>query len=223
LANPATAEALMDIAFFLRDPKLDEPVSPLTVTRDADAGVAASERLLSHAVLHAAAADTPVLPMTRVDEHVDRGIIRAIRERRISTVVIGWNGQPSAQQRIFGSILDQLLERTEQMVFVCRIDHPLNTTQRVVLAVAPFAEREAGFDDAVRAVRLLANQTGAVLHVVSEEQHAADVEARVTRIKPEVPTTFAAHTSVRGLLPALEETVGAGDLLLLLAAREGSL
>ena len=225
LANPATAEALMDLAFFLRDPRLDEPVSPLTVARDADteAGVAASERLLSHAVLHAAAADTPVLPMTRVDEVVDRGIIRAIRERRISTVVIGWNGQPSAQQRIFGSILDQLLERTEQMVFVCRIDHPLNTTQRVVLAVPPFAEREVGFDEALRAVRLLANQIGAVLHVVVEEQHAAAVEARVTQSRPEVPTTFAAHASWRGLLPALEETVGAGDLLLLLAAREGTL
>ena len=225
LANPTTAEALMDLAFFLRNPKLDEPVSPLTVARerDGEAGVATSERLLSHAVLHAAAADTPVLPMTRVDESVHRGIIRAIRERRISTVVIGWNGQPSAQQRIFGGILDQLLERTEQMVLVCRTEHPLNTTQRVVLAVPPFAEREAGFDEAIHAVRLLANQMGAALHVVAEEQHAAAVEARVTQIKPEVTTTFATYASGRGLLSTLEVTVTAGNLLLLLGAREGTL
>ena len=225
IANPATVQALMDLAFFLRDPKLREPIFPLTVARedDAEAGVAAGEKLLSHAVLHAAAADTPVLPITRVDENIHRGIIRAIRERRISTLVIGWNGQPSAQQRIFGGILDQLLDQTRQMVFVCRIEHPLNTTLRVVLAVPPYAERETGFDGAIHAVRVFANQIGAAIHVVVEKHHEAAVEERVTRIKPEVTTTFGTYANWSGLLPALQDAAGDGHLLLLLAAREGTI
>lgn len=226
LANPTTAEALMDLAFFLRAPASQEPVLPLTVAQDGPGvaeGVAAGERLLSHAVIHAAAADVPVVPLTRVDESVSRGIVRAIRERRISTVVIGWNGQPSAQQRIFGGILDQLLEETEQLMLVCRIDHALSPTQRVLFVLPPLAEREPGFEEAARAVRMLAGQLGARLLVVAEEEHLAHVRPRLARLRPEVPTAYLGLGAWRELMPRLEAEVGEGDLLVLAGAREGTL
>lgn len=49
------------------------------------------EELLNHAVLHAADVEMPVVPITRVDYNVTSGIVRAIREERISTVVVGWS------------------------------------------------------------------------------------------------------------------------------------
>lgn len=225
LANPQTAEPLMDLAFFLRDPRYDEPVFPLTVARDggdAAAQVAAGERLLSHAVVHAAAADVPVVPMTRIDESVPAGIVRAVKERRISTLIIGWNGQPSAQQRIFGGVLDAVLEQTEQQVLVCRIDHPLNTTQRIVLAVPPFAEREAGFPEAARSARLLASQIGARLDVLVDPAHAEAVRTIVQRLKPEVDLRYPELEGWNRLLSYLDRTLGENDLLLLLGAREGT-
>jgi len=96
LANPETSDALMDIAFMVRDNKQSQPVYPLTVARDGanvEANVARGEKMLSHAVLHAASADVEVNPVTSVDLNVSRGIARTIEERRISNIVIGWNGE----------------------------------------------------------------------------------------------------------------------------------
>lgn len=225
LANPQTAAPLMDVAFFVRDPRLDEPVVPLTVARDGSdvaEQVAAGERLLRHAVLHAAAADVPVLPLTRVEESVSQGIVRAAKERRASTIIIGWNGQPSAQQRVFGGILDQVLEQTEQMVFVCRLDHPLNTTGRVVVAVPPFAEREVGFAEVGRAARLLAHQIGAPLHLLVAPEHLGGVRRAADRLKPEVDVHYPDIGAWTGLLPYLEERLMPNDLLVLVGAREGT-
>jgi hypothetical protein len=113
LSNPDTSEALMDIAIMIRGKNSTEPIFPLTVARETDhveAAVASGEKLLSHAVVHAAAADIPVIPVTRVDLNIASGIVRATKELRISDIVIGWNGVITARQRIFGSILDQLME-----------------------------------------------------------------------------------------------------------------
>jgi hypothetical protein len=86
-----------------------------------------------------------LFPITRIDFNVAAGVVRAMKERRISHVVIGWNGQNTARAYIFGSILDQLLKDTRETVIVCKVDHPVNTTSRILLAIPPFAEREAGF------------------------------------------------------------------------------
>jgi len=224
LANPATAETLMDLAFYVRQTISDEPVFPLTVVPDGDsARVASAEKLVSHAVVHAAAADMPVVPMTRVDNDVVTGVHRAIRERRITTVIIGWQGDVSVGQRIFGSILDRLLEEVRQMVMVCRVDHPLNTTRRVVLLVPPMAEFEIGFDDAARAVKRIAGQIGAGLEIVVEEQALDRLGPRMKRLKPDVEITFTGLPAWRTVIEHLESRIEEDDFLLMLSAREGSL
>jgi Kef-type K+ transport system membrane component KefB len=108
LANPTTAEALMDIAFAMRDKNSPESVFPLTVVRDGsnvEAQVADSEKMLSHAVIYATAAEVPVTPVTGVDMNIANGINRAIKEKRITNVIIGWNGESSARQRILEEFL----------------------------------------------------------------------------------------------------------------------
>lgn len=223
LANPATAEPLMDLAFFLRDPRLNEPLMPLTVARDgasADEEVVRAEKLLEHAVAHAAAADVPVVPMTRVADSVPEGIKRAVKERRISTLVIGWNGQPSAQQRIFGGVLDVVLDQSTQQLLVCRIEHPLNTTQRVMLAVPPFAQREVGFPEAARSARLIAGQVGARLVVLTDPSHRESVKRIMKPLKPDVDVKYPELSSWGGLVEYLDEHLEANDLLILMTARE---
>src|SRR5690606_36387189 len=92
LANPKAAGALMDLGFLLRGKASKEPMYPLTIVLeggDVDAKVAASERLLGYAVIHAAAADVPVIPTTRVASSIPEGIDRALRELRFFTAIFG--------------------------------------------------------------------------------------------------------------------------------------
>ena len=226
LMEAGDAAGLAELAMMIRDPRSEQPLYPLTVARqgaDVEARVAASEKLLGHAVRHAAAADVPVVPLTRVDTDVAGGIGRAITEERITTVVLGWNGENAARQYVFGRVLDPLVERTRGMLLVSRLVHPVNTLERVVVAIPPFAEREAGFAAALHALKVLASQLGAGLHVVALAERVPILEDMVRRTRPETPATFDALDEWGGLVGALEGLLRPSDLLVLATVREGAL
>lgn len=226
LANPETSDALMDIAFMVRDSKSGQPILPLTVARDGsdvESQVVRGEKMLSHAVIHAAAAEVPVNPITRIDLSIAKGIARAVSEKLVSNIIIGWNGQISAKQRIFGSILDQLLEEIDEMVMVCKIEKPVNTFNRIVVAVPPFAALETGFAESMRAIKLMADQIGGDLVIIATHDRESYVKKRVEKIKPALD--FKCFTiSLWAELPKwLDENTKDEDLFVLVSAREGSL
>lgn len=226
LANPVTAESLMDVALMIRHPDHDEPIYPLVVvpeSTDVEAQVFASEKVLARAVARAAAAEVPVYPVTRVDMNVADGIVRAIRERRISQVVIGWNGEVSRSERIFGSVVDQMLTATRELVMVCKMDRPLNTFKRIMVAVPPVADREHGFAAAVRVVVSLADQLGTELFVVSTLTSRTSLELVASQTASSLRMRFEEFTPSEDLLERLEALASPDDLIAVLSAREGTL
>ncbi|MEX0653038.1 MAG: cation:proton antiporter [Phycisphaeraceae bacterium] len=226
LGNPATADALMDLAFALRDQDSHEPVYPLTVARDdgqVEAHVAAGEKILGHAVIHAAGASVPVTPVTRVDVNVANGITRAVTELRASNIIIGWNGYGGGRQRIFGGILDQVLQQTNQAVMICRLQQRLNAVDRLVVIVPPLTDRQPGFDVMVRMLKLLAHHIGATLHVAATDETLGVVQRRFEKGRPEVNTTVEAVSLWSNLLPTLDKAVDEHDMLVLFSARRGRL
>jgi mannitol/fructose-specific phosphotransferase system IIA component (Ntr-type) len=226
LANPETSDTLMDIAFMIRDEKSDQPVFPLTVARDGkdvDAQVAKGEKMLSHAVVHAAAAEVPVNPVTSVDYNIASGIARAVSEKLGSVVIIGWNGATSTKSRIFGSILDQLLQEIDEMVMVSKISKPLSTHTRVLVAVPPFASIESGFSGAIRSLKLMTDQIGAELVFVMTVEREEYIQKRIKRVKPDLESEYQTITKWSELPSWLDETVHDNDIFVLLSAREGSL
>ncbi len=226
VSNPATEEALLDLAFLVHGPETDEPIHPLMVVRAtgeaSEAQVAEAEKLLGHAVIYAAGADVPVIPLTRVDRNVARGIARGVAETRSSTIIIGWDGAHSRTGAIFGSVLDQLLERTQQLVLVTKLGHPLNTTRRIVLVIPRGADRNAGFFDAARILKLVAGQLGAELLVYVVGGDVARFERHFGEIKPALPATYSRVDGWASLIPALREELTADDLVVVMSARKGT-
>ncbi len=226
LSNPETAEELTDLALLIHDPSSTVPIYPMTVVRDgpgSDGRVAQAEDMLGRAVLHAAAADVEMKPLTRLDHNPASGIVRATKEERISTVLIGWNGENTARSFIFGSVLDQLLGETREMLWVCRLAQPLATTQRILALVPPYLSRETGFAAAMRAVKILARQAGAELVLIAAERSSDELEATSLRIKPDTPLRVEQMDSWTDTITTLDELYKSGDLLILLTSREGSL
>ncbi len=226
LANPETSDALMDIAFMVRDAKFDQPINPLTVARDGaevEAQVARGENMLSHAVIYAAAAEVPVNPVTRVDFNIAKGIARAVNEMRITNIIIGWNGQTSTKRAVFGSILDQLLAEVDEMVMVSKIEKPVNTFERIVVAVPPFAALESGFNATMRSIKLMAEQIGGDLEVVATHDREEFVKKRVKSIKPDIDFTCKNIGQWADLVKWLDKNRTENDLFVLISAREGSL
>jgi len=227
IANPATAEALMDIAFMLRGPRSDEPIYPLMVVPEgvesSEAKVAEAEKMLGHAVIYAAGADVPVVPLTRVDRNIPTGISRGIAETRSSVIVIGWDARRSTQARIFGSVLDQLLEQSRQLVVVAKLGHPLNTTKRIVLILPPGGSRHPGFFGAMQAVKLIANALGADVLALVVADDTAGQQKLFGGVKPQVPAEWQFVDRWGRLAPLLREELREDDLVIAIAARRGAL
>ena len=225
VSNPATADALMDIAFFLRSKTSEEPLYPLMVVRGTEEGseaqVAEAEKMLSHAVLYAAEADVPVSPITRVDRNIATGVSRAMAETRTSIVVVGWDGRQSGSKTaVFGSVLDQLLEQTRQMVVVAKMGHPLNTTQRVVMVVPPRADRHPGFGPAVGAIKTLTAEVDARFEVLVVDDDAELYRDLFKKTKPDLPTKVDRVEGWGPLVWELRTRLEPQDLVVLLSARK---
>ena len=227
LANPETAESLMSIAMMIREKNSGEPLFPLSVTRavdNAEAKVAESEDLLSHAVLHAAAGEISTTPVTRVDMDISKGILRAIQELRISHIVIGWNGQINTRERIFGTVLDELLKKARQLLIVAKIEFPLNTTQRVFLLVPPLIDREPGFVAALQDIKVMVKEIGADLLVVCSQNNNEAIRYEVEKSEPELEANYIILENWKSLLSDERIYFREGeDLMLLMSIRQGSL
>jgi Kef-type K+ transport system membrane component KefB/mannitol/fructose-specific phosphotransferase system IIA component (Ntr-type) len=226
ISNPATAEALLDIAFILRGSRSDEPIYPLMVVPEgaetAEARVAEAEKMLGHAVIYAAGADVPVVPLTRVDRHIPTGIARGIAETRSSVVIIGWDARRTTDTRIFGTVLDQVLEQTRQLVIVARLGHALNTTTRILLIVPPGSEHHSGFYGALQAVKLMASELGARIEGLVVAGDTARYEKLSADVRPQVPAAWTYVDGWSTLSDRLRSDVADDDLVVALSARRGA-
>jgi Kef-type K+ transport system membrane component KefB/mannitol/fructose-specific phosphotransferase system IIA component (Ntr-type) len=227
MANPATAEALMDLALGIREPDSREPIFPLTVVPDdperAQEHIAVAEKMLGHAVAYASGLGVTVTPMTRVDHNFANGITRGALETRTSTIIIGWDARRTTGQRIFGTVLDQLLEQTKQQVVVAKLGHPLVTTRRVILVIPRGSDRLPGFFTAIRGIKLLTNRLGASItgYIVSGQPEV--YRQYLNAIRPDAPVELERLPSWDPLAERLQQHARADDLIVLLSARRGAI
>lgn len=224
LSNEATAGVLTDLALMLREPPLNEPIRLLNVIRDGpevEAGLAAADRLLAEAVVRAAAADVPVMPLTRIETNVSAGILRSLAEFRVSTVVMGWEDRSVARRFIFHSIADQVLSRSRQMMVLARITSPLNTTQRLVMLVPHTADLHPGFNTLSQSLRNMAAEMGASLLVVGTEEAATSLREKAEKGKRALKAETYVLPAMSDIADALTPLMKKGDAIVLCAVRRG--
>lgn len=224
IANPATIEPLMDLAILIKNPKSSEPIYPLVVVKDDESAkekIAANSKMLERAVRHASATESRVQVVSRVDLNVAGGIARAIKELMITEVVIGWNGHVGAREWVFGSVLDNLLERSRQMIMVSKIVQPLNLVKKIVVVLPAQAELETGFGRWMRTVINLSRQTGANVAFFGPQSALDHLRRLVKDTRPAIAATYTLFDDWEDFL-VLAREVGADDLFLIISSRRDS-
>lgn len=229
ISNPQNRNALLDLAFLLRG-QSTEPIYPLMVVTDQnepEAAVAEAERMLTHSVLYAAGAAVPVHPLTRIDPNVADGIVRAAAETRSSIVIIGWDGIGSTARSIidglFGVVLDQVLDRTRQLVLVTKLGRPLNATDRIVLLIPPTFVHHPGFFHAARMIKCLAQQLGVRIEALVIEDDPTLFERSYSTVKPPVSTKWIGVENWGLVMRELERRLTPKDMLIVLSDRRGTI
>lgn len=161
--NPSTIERLMDLAIMLQKRNSKESIYTLSVVRDDDEAkerVVSSNKMLQAAIRHASATDHRVQVITRIDVNVSSGITRSVKELLITCVIMGWSERVKAGDKIFGTILSNILGSCNQMLWVCRILQPMNTIKKILVLVPSNAEYEIGFVNLFTKISELGSQIG---------------------------------------------------------------
>ena len=222
IGNPKTIESLIDLAIMLKNPQHKAPIYPLAVVIDnehAEEEIYKKNKMLQEAITHASATDNDVQLVSKIDVNVSSGILRAIKELMITEVILGWNAKITARDRIFGSVLDNLLDNTDEMILVCKLIQPLNTTGRLVVIVPTNAELERGFLRWVRAVKLLSHQLGAPLVFRARRRTLNNLKKAVKASKPTVDATYQSYTSLNEIANMKSE-LEKDDMVVVISARK---
>ena len=218
---------LLELAFTLKDERPESPVHLLTVVQPDGSGtdesaVAEAEAGLKSAAGIADAAEVPARTETRVNHSIASGVVRASTETRAELIVMGWDAQQSLSNRVFGSIIDQVLRRTTVPVLVSRLGHPINTTERIFVVAPPGVDHHEGFYEAVHVVKRLADRLGAELHVYVVSGNERQYDRLFGMVEPELEGRF---ESVRGwsdLVSTLRQETDENDLVVPISPRQGS-
>ncbi|MFF2444756.1 cation:proton antiporter domain-containing protein [Priestia megaterium] len=227
ITSSNTMESLLDLGIVLKKAKkTEEPIYPLTVVqkdlKQAGNEVAQAERMLGHALTYTSGADVPVRLLTRVDHNIGWGIERAATEERITTIIVGWDGSGKGDQKVFGRVIDNLLEHTYQRSLIANINQPLNTVERVILLLPNNIVYKPGFEDSFSIIKDIASQLNATIRGLVIRDNVERYKKVSEQVQPNVEVEFESVDGWNALYSNALNNVKSTDLVILLSARRGT-
>ncbi|HCF28215.1 MAG TPA: cation:proton antiporter [Cyanobacteria bacterium UBA11049] len=193
VANPNTEDNLLQLALILAK-STGGTLLPLHILTDNQGQISAAAKARQRQLLMAAetiahAAVTPVEPIGRVDDSVDKGILRTAEERNANLIVCGWKGYSTTRENFFGSVIDKVVHRATVPVLVAGFTQPIENINRIFLA---FSEREASssnFRQTVVLAQTLAVELKASLQLlqIRADSQRASLNLEASGINPDIP------------------------------------
>ncbi|MBC8047180.1 MAG: cation:proton antiporter [Fimbriimonadaceae bacterium] len=225
ISNPETIPALIDFSILIKEQQSLEPIFALAVIEDdkqAAKKIPENKKMLEDAIKHASATETKVEIVSRVDMSISFGILRSMKELGITELVMGWTDKYSAADKIFGSVLDNILPSSEQMIYVVKLIRPINTFRRICVLIPPYAEYEIGFIEWLHNIKLLAKQTGTSCIFWGEKNTLQRIEeANILNKNIQLQYEYSEFTDW-GNFESINENLSVSDLFFIIKARKGS-
>lgn len=217
VANPRTEDNLLTLALILAQ-SVRGTLLPLHVLSDHAGPVTLEQRqqqrrLLDLAETVAHAANTEVQTIGRVDDAIDRGIVRSAIENNASLIVCGWKGTSTYQENFFGGVIDNVASRSAVPVLFTRLIQPIANTVRVLLMVTKRQIVATDFRITLAIAKTLATELKASLQVMvvinSKQTKLSSVE--IGKLSPDIPVGQIQGKFVREISNRLQND----DLLIL--------
>ena len=225
VANPETFQNLVDVAMLTRQRGTEMIIYPLSVVNDdedASVTIKKHKELMERLTEQAAATETKVTPVTRVDINIPTGISRTAKELFVTKVVMGWSGRSATANYFFGNIIDNLLESTQQMVMVVKINQPIARLRNILVLLPDNADREIGFTSCISTLTGLSKNTGGKVKFLISAKMVDILKARLKEYKffngdHYVPYEYYPNIST------IPFPISQSDLVVMIAARPSTL
>ncbi len=223
IANPASVANLLDFAFLIKTVESKEPVYALSIIlddKDVRGKIRENQTLIAPVLRNAAERGIALTPINRVDVSAVSGILGVANELLATEIVIGWHPKASTTERLFGTLLDNLLDESPEMLFVTNILQSPYSFKRLKIVM-----REAA---------LLERGIGEMLHRLENIAHNLDLPLLLlaTPTTVEASAKYFSENTLRRLHSypfsetnwwQLHETEVVDELLIIVSARQESL
>lgn len=220
-------ERLVELAMVLKGGPTDQAISVLNVVDPQGSGTVEDRIEAAHDDLDAlrevtSAGEVPLDIDTRVNHNPADSIARAVIEERINLLMMGWDGRPPFPHRIFGSIIDNVLEQVEIPTIVSHMGHPINTTTAMYLLLPRGIVYHDGYFESAHLLKSLADHLGVDLHIIAVDRSPDVYQQTMDGIEPDFETDVEAIQSWTATLDRLEDELDEDDLVTVIAAKQGS-
>ena len=225
VANPDTIEYLMNLSLLIRDTKQKDNLLALNVINDNNTSEGLElrgKRYLEKAAMITASADVPLRQITRYDLNIASGIIHTAKEYEVTDVIIGLHRKVNIVDSFFGMLAENLLKGLHREVMIAKFLIPINTIRRIIIAVPPKAEYEAGFQKWVEHFCWMGGTLGCRVHFFANEETTVQLQALVKKKYGQTLTDFSRLDDWGDLL-ILTGQVNYDHLLVVISARRGSI
>ena len=225
VANPETIEELINLSLVIRDSKQRNNLMALNVINDnssSEQSESRGKRNLERAAMIAASADVSLTQISRYDLNIASGIIHTAKEYEVTDVIIGLHRKVNIVDSFFGNLADSLLKGLHREVMIAKFLMPVNTLRRIIIAVPPKAEYEAGFQKWVGHFCRMASILGCRAHFFANEQTLGYLQ-QLVKNKYGLTMTDFSHLDDWDDLLLLTGQVNYDHLLVIISARRGSI
>ncbi|HAF30044.1 MAG TPA: sodium:proton antiporter [Bacteroidales bacterium] len=225
ISNPHNIEQLINLSVLIKEPDSKLPLYPFMVIDDdekATENVINYNRILEKAKSHASSTDNVAQIISRIDTNIADGIARTVKEFLITKVVMGWHGRASTKDFFFGTILENVLQKTGKMIYVSRINSPLNLVENIHVLIPPAAELEIGFKDWVNSILNISSQSSSKIYFWGYEHTHQKIKDYISTLKS---TNDIVYRSAKcpSMLKVISKKLKNEDLLVIINARKNSL
>ena len=225
VANPETIEYLVNLSLLIRDPKQKDNLLALNVINDnntSEGSELRGKRYLEKAAMITASADVSLRQITRYDLNIASGIIHTAKENEVTDVIIGLHRKVNIVDSFFGMLAENLLKGLHREVVIAKFLIPINTLRRIIIAVPPKAEYEAGFQKWVEHFCRMGGILGCRVHFFANEETTFYLQALVKKKYGQTLTDFSRLDDWGDLL-ILTGQVNYDHLLVVISARRGAI
>ena len=227
IANPETVELLVNMALMMRDAKSKKELLAVTVEVEDDEAkkqvkLAQRRKSLEHAARIASAVDVPMKTRCRLSTNAATGILNTASEMNATEIVLGLHHKHGLLDSFLGSFAQSILKGTHRQLVIVKCLMPVNVMRRIMVAVPPKAEFEAGFYKWVERIARIGGQLGCRVHFWAHPDTIQRIDGYMNKFHVNVRVEFSPMDDWDDLL-LMSSNVAYDHLMVIVSARKGAI
>jgi Kef-type K+ transport system membrane component KefB/nucleotide-binding universal stress UspA family protein len=160
--NTETVEELIKLSLIIKSPNNKHGLFALNVidNNSTNSSEKQAKKVLEKATQIAASTDDHLHELLRYDVNITNGITNAVREHKISDLLLGLHVKKGISDNFLGNLTEGILTKCNTTTLIYKPSQPLATIKRHIIIVPERAEKEIGFPFWLIKVWNIARNTG---------------------------------------------------------------